>query len=156
MAENLPALPHLWRPRKARVATLIIALAVVLVLGAVAVLLPATEGTRTSVSNRIGVFAVGVGIAWFLVRHASVTLTATAAGLQVKNLFRSRLVAWNEVASVSLRKGDPWVTLVLADGDTVAVMAIQSSDGPAAPAAARELARLVARESAKAAPPATT
>ena len=38
----------------------------------------------------------------------------------------------------------PWVTLDLADADTVAVMAIQKADGPSAQDEAQRLAQLVA------------
>ena len=150
----LPTLPHTWRPRKARAASLAIAFAVLAVVGAVAMLLPAAGGRDVGLPDRIGVTMFGVGIAWFLVRHASVHVTARAEGIEVVNLFRRRTVAWGEVLAVTLRRGDPWVTLDLAGGDTLPVMGIQSSDGPAAPAAARQLARLVARESARPAPPA--
>lgn len=149
----LPSLPYTWRPRRARIAGFGIALFVLVVVGGVAMLLPSAGGTSLRTGDRIGVFGVGVGLAWFLSRHASVRVTARADGLDIRNLFRRRRVGWHEVAAVTLRRGDPWVTLDLADGSALSVMGIQSSDGPAAPAAARELARLVAREAARNPPP---
>lgn len=142
-------LPRTWRPRKARAFGLAIAVSVVLIVGFVAMLLPSAGGTGLRPGDRIGVFSVGLGIAWFLLRHASVRLIATERGLEVVNLFRRRHVEWTEVTGVTLRRGDPWVTLQLRDDTSVSVMGIQSADGEDALASARELARLVARESAR-------
>jgi hypothetical protein len=44
---------------------------------------------------------------------------------------------------VSMAEGAPWPTLDLADGSTVAVMGIQSSDGERANRALAELATLI-------------
>jgi hypothetical protein len=49
------------------------------------------------------------------------------------------------VIAVRLPPGAPWVTLDLADGNTVAVMGIQGSDGARARLAVRELRALVER-----------
>ncbi|HZE66247.1 MAG TPA: PH domain-containing protein, partial [Sporichthyaceae bacterium] len=84
-----------------------------------------------------------VGISWFLHKHASVRIVAGRDHLEVRNLFRSRTLAWGEVLAVRFRPGDPWAYLDLSDGETLAAMGIQASDGPAAVESARELARLV-------------
>jgi hypothetical protein len=52
---------------------------------------------------------------------------------------------WGEVLAVRLRPGDPWAFIDTSDGETVALMGIQASDGAAATAAARDLARLAHR-----------
>ena len=142
-------LPRTWRPRKARAYALGIAASVVIIVGLVALMLPSAGGTGLRPADRIGVFSVGLGIAWFLVRHSSVHLHATEAGLEVVNLFRRRHVEWTDITGVTLRKGDPWVTLQLRDDSSLSVMGIQASDGDLALANAREVARLVARESAR-------
>lgn len=142
-------IPRTWRPRKARAAAYGIAFAVLLVVGLVALLLPSAGGTHLREGDRIGVFSIGAGIAWFLIRHGNVRLTATEPGLEVVNLFRRRHLEWTDITGVTLRRGDPWVTLQLRDDTSVSVMGIQSSDGDLALANARELARLVARESAR-------
>jgi hypothetical protein len=148
-AEQPLRLPRTWRPRKARAFGLAIAISVVVIVGFVAMLLPSAGGTGLRPGDRIGVFSVGLGIAWFLLRHASVRLIATEGGLEVVNLFRRRHLEWTDITGVTLRKGDPWVTLQLRDDTSVSVMGIQSSDGEDALVSARELARLVARESAR-------
>ncbi|WP_019877013.1 PH domain-containing protein [Sporichthya polymorpha] len=137
------SLPHTWRPRKARIWCYAIATFMLVVLGIVAVILPDDGARAWNLPSRIGVFAVGVGLAAFLHRHANVRVLATDAGLEVVNLFRRHQLAWGEVLSVRLRRGDPWVYLDLSNGETIAAMGIQNSDGAAAPAAARALAELV-------------
>lgn len=64
---------------------------------------------------------------------------ADAAGIRLRNGFRTYRLTWSQVATVRLRSGDPWVKLVLherfvggpSDGDAkvVACMGLQSSDG---------------------------
>jgi hypothetical protein len=119
-------------------------MAVVLTL---AVLLPSGGGLPFPLADRIGIVLVGAAVAGVLVRQGLVRLTADERGLYVVNLFRRRRLEWDEVVSVSFRRGDPWLMLDLADGETLAVMGIQSADGPSARAAAVEVAALVAQRS---------
>ena len=53
------------------------------------------------------------------------------------NLLRTRFLEWPEVVRVGFRRGDPWVLLDLADGETQPVMAIQANDGERAVQAVR-------------------
>jgi hypothetical protein len=68
--------------------------------------------------------------------------------LLVVNGYRRREFAWPQVVAARLPPGAPWVTLDLADGETVAVMGIQGSDGDRARVALRELKALIAAASA--------
>jgi hypothetical protein len=144
---KLPALPKTWRPRRARIVAFAIAVVVMVVLVVVAILLPSGGGRPFGLFDRIGIVAVGAVVAGFLVRQGSVRLIADEHGLDVVNLFRRRRLEWAEVLGVSLRPGDPWLLLDLSDGETLAAMGIQASDGPAAAVAAREVAALVADRS---------
>jgi hypothetical protein len=140
---DTPSLPHTWRPRKARIFCYAIAGLLMLVLIVVAIILPDDGARPWGLASRLGVVAVGLPMAGFLHRHADVRIIATESGLEVVNLFRRHRLQWGEVLAVRLHRGDPWVYLDLSDGETIAAMGIQNSDGDAAPAAARELARLV-------------
>jgi Bacterial PH domain len=137
------ALPHTWRPRRGRIVCYTISAILLTVTAVIALLLPHEGAFVFSIGDRIGVFAFALGISWFLHRHASVKLVAQQDGLLVVNLFRRRMLSWGEVLAVRLRPGDPWAFLDLSDGETLAAMGIQASDGPAAVTSARELARLV-------------
>ncbi len=72
------------------------------------------------------------------------SVRAREDGLTVVNGYRARQLEWAEVVSVSLNPNRPWAMLDLDDGQTVAVMAIQNSDGARAARSARELAGIVA------------
>jgi hypothetical protein len=144
LSPPLPTLPKTWRPRRARIVAFAIAAVVMVALIVVAILLPSGGGRPFGLLDRIGIVAVGAVVAGFLVREGLVRLIADERGLYVVNLFRRRRLEWAEVIAVSLRPGDPWLLLDLADGETLAVMGIQSTDGPPAQVAAREVAALVA------------
>lgn len=65
-------------------------------------------------------------------------------GLRVTNGYRYYEFSWPEVVAISLSRHRPWALVDLADGSTRALMALQTSDGPRATVAAREIAVLIA------------
>lgn len=68
------------------------------------------------------------------------TLVRTdAAGITVRNGFRSHRLGWAEAVNITLPRGAPWAVLDTADGSVVAVMAVQQADGDRARAAVRNL-----------------
>jgi hypothetical protein len=140
-------LPHTWRPRRTRIFCYAIAAGLVLVMGIVAVILPDDGARAWNLTSRVALFGVSLPMAAFLHRHADVRIIATDAGLEVVNLFRRHRLQWGEVLAVRLQRGDPWAYLDLSNGETIAAMGIQNSDGAAAPAAARQLAHLVRERS---------
>jgi len=138
------------RPRAARVVSLALAAAVLTMMTTIAVALPRITGTPAGVGDRLGFGLFGVAVAWFLLREAGVRADPDPAGLTVRNLFRTRRVAWAQIVSVRFGPDRPWVQLDLADGGTLAVMGVQRADGARAREDARRLATLVARHSATA------
>lgn len=137
-----------FRPRAGRVVPLALGgVLLVMMLGIAAFLTPIT-GREAGAGDRVGMAVFGVGAAWFLTRLGSVRANARPAGLLVRNIARTRTLTWAEVVSVRFGPDRPWVQLDLADGETLAVMAVQRADGAYAQAEARRLATLVARHSA--------
>lgn len=137
-----------FRARAARLVGTVLASAVLIMMGSIAVLLPGpvrgqAGGMGLSTADRVGIVAFAVAVAWFLLRHAGVRADPDDAGLTVRNLLLTRRVAWAEIVSVRFGAGRPWVQLDLADGTTLAVMAVQSADGRYGTAEARRLATLV-------------
>jgi hypothetical protein len=128
-----------FRPRRARRVAYPIAAVWMLVMAALAFLLP----VRLTVWDRAGFLLVGVLVAWFMHRQASVVAVPSEGGLHVQNLFLSRDLEWAEILAVRFGGGQPWVALDLSDGDTLAVMAIQRADGARGVAESRRLATLV-------------
>lgn len=128
-----------FRSRRARVVTL--------TLGAVAVLVFAAVGVGLYVASghpdRLLLAAFGLAVAAVCWRYASICALPDREGLVVRNLLLTRTVAWSAVERVEYGGGTPWPTLVLDDGDTLAVMAIQRADGARADAEASRLAALV-------------
>lgn len=98
------------------------------------------------VGDQLALVGLGLGLAAFLGRYASIRAVPHEAGLTVRNLMLTRTIAWDEVIEVRFPDGAPWVTLELDDGDELAVMAIQRADGETARAEALRLARIVDRQ----------
>lgn len=94
--------------------------------------------------DRAGFLVVGLAIAAFLVRQATVRADPSPTALRVRNLGGARTVAWEEISEVRWGGGLPWVQLDLHDGETLGVMAVQRADGASADAEAARLAALAA------------
>ncbi len=132
-----------FRPRLARWVTLAIGVVALLLTVVLVVALRELHWT-----DRTGFAVVGLLVVWFCWREAAVVARPDDDGLTVRNLLVVRRLTWAEVVDVRFGEGRPWVQLDLADGDTLAVMAIQRADGTTALQEARRLATLVARHTA--------
>jgi hypothetical protein len=121
----LPRLPVTFRPIVTRIVLLTVGAAVFGVLALIAVLLPAGGAVSWSLPDRLTVAASGLVVWAVLALLSRPKAVADAGGLTVVNLTTRRRLEWAEVLRVTLRPGDPWVTLDLADGTVLAVMAIQ-------------------------------
>src|SRR5699024_6971768 len=75
--------------------------------------------------------ALGALITAFLAMLGLVKAVPGEHGLFVRNILSRHRLEWAQIIAVRLveQSGDPWVTLDLSDGTTIAVMAIQRSDG---------------------------
>jgi MFS family permease len=133
-----------FRPRRGRAVALFFAAFTMLLFGLIAVFLPGpAEGGNWRTGDKVFFAAVGLAIAFLLWRFASIRAVPTRDGITVRNLVMTRGLSWREVADVRFSGGDPWVTLLLDDTDTLAVMAIQKADGEFGRAEAGRLAALV-------------
>jgi len=132
-----------FRPRRGRGVALGVVWTSLAVFGIIAVVMPAQVDGRWGLGDRLMFFGLGVAIAFLAWRYASIIAVPSRAGLVVRNLVLTRTLEWAEVVGIQFGGGEPWVTLDLEDGDTVAVMAIQKADGPLAGREASRLAALV-------------
>jgi hypothetical protein len=131
-----PRLPTSWRPVLTRVVLLGLAAVSVGFFTLIAVIGPSNWQRH----DRIGIGVSGLLFALVLVVLARPVARADREGLTVVNFVRRRRLDWAEILGVNLRRGDPWVLLDLADGGTLAVVAIQTGSGlRQAVRAAREL-----------------
>ncbi len=135
-----------FRPRRGRAVALASAVLAVVVFAVVALLLPGeAAGGAWTPGDRLLFGLCGVAIAALLGRYAMIRAVPTTDGLAVRNIFLSRTVGWEHVEAVRFGGGEPWVTLDLDDGDTLAVMAVQRADGERSVVEAERLATIVAR-----------
>lgn len=130
-----------FRPVRGRVVPIVIGIAILVGAIALAVVLPEQYGPM----DRITCAGIGVAVAAFMSRYATIHASPTAEGLQVRNLGPGELVPWEEITAVRFSQGMPWVRVDLADGTDMAVMAIQRADGPRSLDEAQRLADLVGR-----------
>jgi hypothetical protein len=144
MSTARAALHAPFRSRRGRAVTRVGAVAQAVVLVAAAAVLPWSGPAQVGWLDRVGFVVVAAVIGWFLLRLGGVAATPSETGLVVRNILLTRRLAWTEVLQVRFGPGDPWVTLEVADGDTLAVMAIQRADGEAGRLEAGRLATLVA------------
>lgn len=114
-----------FRPRMARLVGL--ALAALVTVGTVAFVVPLWDYFGTG--SALGVVALGLAVAWFCWRQAGVRADVDEAGVTVRNLVVTRRLEWAQVVAVRFGQGRPWVQLDLSDGDVLAVMGVQQSDG---------------------------
>jgi hypothetical protein len=113
------------------------------VFGVIAVVMPSQVDGRWGLGDRLMFFGLGVAVALIAWRYASIRAVPSRAGLVVRNLMLTRTLDWPEIVGIQFGGGEPWVTLDLEDGDSVAVMAIQKADGPVAGREASRLAALI-------------
>ena len=137
-------LPRTWRPLGVRIAGTVAALLLVgLCVGAWIALGEDIRGRFTlwQRSTLIGLGLMGA-VVWLALLRSRVT--AAVDEVAVVNGFKRRDLAWAQIVAVRLRRGAPWAEMDLSDGTTIAVMAIQGSDGERARTAVREFRSVLA------------
>ena len=137
-----------FRPRAGRVVPFGLGVAALAMMVGTATFLPQITGAAAATGDRVGIAAFGLLTAWFLHRLGAVRADPDDIGLTVRNIAHTQRLTWAEIVSVRFGPDRPWVQLDLADGDTLAVMAVQRADGARAQAEARRMATLVALHSA--------
>ncbi|MFI7274773.1 PH domain-containing protein [Streptomyces sp. NPDC049879] len=118
-------LPVTFRPTVTRVVLLAIGFSVLAVMTVIAFLLPAQGAVVWGTGDRAAFVGSGLLVLGVTLLLARPRVTADRDGVTVVNLTTTRRLAWAQIVRVTLRPGDPWVTLDLADGTVLAVMAIQ-------------------------------
>ena len=132
------------RPRKATIGCVVAAVAVVLVCSFVATALRGeTEGGGVfHAADQYAMVGLGLLCAAGLLAFARPRVWANASGVKVRNIVGVYELPWEIVAAVSFPRGASFAQLELADGDVVAMNAIQAVDGDHAVTAIRALRAL--------------
>jgi hypothetical protein len=134
------------RPRRLRVVCWVCAASVVVVFTLVATALRGgTEGGGAFAAGDQGAM-VGLGLllAAGVLMISRPRLVADARGLRIRNIIGGYELPWAVVRAVRFDDRSPWLSLELADDDTVAVMAVQAADKERAVAVVRRLRAMLA------------
>ena len=134
-----------FRPRQGRRVALTMAVLSVLIFSGGALSLPRVDPVvgGWDVVDRLMLASCGLAVAAALWRFASIRAVPSRRGLVVRNLLTTRTLQWAQIIRVQFGGGAPWVSVDLADTDTVAVMAIQKAEGARGRAEAARLSALV-------------
>ena len=137
------SLPHTWRPLGVRLAGGALGGALlILVVGAWLAFPPEVQDTFTPFQRLTAIFLGLLAAAtWFALLRSRVV--ANPEHLIVVNGYKRRDFEWAQVVAIHMPPGAPWATLDLDDGDTCAVMGIQSSDGDRSRLALRQVRALL-------------
>ncbi len=142
--------PELYRPfvpRRARRVAYGVAMFQLVVLTVIALILPGSGPVAFAWYDRAQMIGLAVTVALVLWRFGQVSARPESTHLVVHNLIRTTRLSWPQVVAVHFGDGAPWVSLDLADGESLAVMAVQRADGAAGQSEAQRLATLVALNS---------
>jgi hypothetical protein len=143
---NEVALPRHYRPFGARLATAAAGIVLTAAVVFLWLMLPDEVQADFTVFERVTLvaFFLAVLVVLFAVYRSSAT--ADEDGLTVVNGYRTHRYAWAEIVRVSLSPNRPWALMDLDDGETMAILAIQGSDGERAVRSARELAAVLEQQ----------
>jgi PH (Pleckstrin Homology) domain-containing protein len=136
-------LPKVFRPLGVRLAVLAFGTALLVTTAAIWFTFPDEVQDQFTPIQRVTVAIMGLGVAAIGFALARCSVRADDGGLTVVNGYVTRHFAWEEVVDVTLRPGNPWAVLDLADGTSQSALGIQGSDGNRAQQQVRELRRLV-------------
>lgn len=138
-----PTLPARFRPYGVRYAGWIFGVALLVVMVVVWLTLPSNVQDGFTLLQRATVAAMYLAGAATAHALGRCRVDADEHGLRVVNGYRTHDLQWAQVLAVRLAPGNPWATLDLADGTSVAAMGIQGSDGQRARRDARRLRSLI-------------
>lgn len=140
---DLPALPVRYRPLGVRLAAAVVGGLLVATLVGVFVALPAEVQRGFTLSQWVTYLLMLAGV--LVVGHALARcrVDADEHGITLVNGYRTHRLEWGQVVAVTLRPGNPWAVLDLADGTARSALGIQGSDGSRAVRHTRQLRALI-------------
>jgi hypothetical protein len=130
-------------PRRGRRVAWAFAVGSVVVFSVMGLLLDTAGYGGWSTPDTLLAVAFGVLVGFVMWRFAAIRALPSREGIVVRNVALTRRLRWDEIEGVRFGGGEAWAWLDLDDGDQVAVMAIQRSDGAFGREEASRLAALV-------------
>lgn len=144
--ETSTAAPVAAVPHRMRLVCAVTAGVVLLVMIVVAVLLKhsSTGVVSFHTSDQIAMVVLGVILAAGILALGRPRVDADLSGIRVRNILASHRLPWDMVRAVRFERSSAWATLLLSNGDELAVLALQAADGERAVRAVDGLRALVA------------
>jgi PH (Pleckstrin Homology) domain-containing protein len=117
-------------PRRLRVICACAAVAIVAVMTVVAVLLKSstTGVVAFQTADQVAMVGLGLALAAGVLFVSRPRVDADAAGIEVRNIVGTYRLPWTLVHSVRFDRHSPWATLLLRNGEELAVLAVQAAD----------------------------
>jgi hypothetical protein len=138
------------RPRRAVISSVVGAVAVAVLFVVIAVLLETTPtGVYFRLADQVSIALIGLLIAGGLLLMARPRVRADAEGIEVRNVFVTRRLAWSDVVRVAFPDGASWARLELPDYEYLPVLALQATDRDRAVAGITRLRELHAAARAR-------
>lgn len=142
-------------PRRLRTIVAVAALGVLAAMTVVALRLPSSSVGVVAFGtvDQVAMFGLGIVVAGAILLLGRPRVDADEHGVRVRNVATSQDVPWERVTAVRFEQKSSWATLLLRNGDELAVLALQASDGERAVVALRGLRSLLAAHQAAHAKP---
>jgi hypothetical protein len=133
-------------PRRLRVVTRLAAAGLVAAMTVVAVLLKSstTGVVAFRTADQVAMIGLGLAMGAGVLLLGRPRVDADADGIRIRNIVAAHELPWSVVDAVRFDRHSPWATLLLGNGDEVAVLGVQASDGERALTAVRGLRALLA------------
>ncbi|TFV91700.1 PH domain-containing protein [Blastococcus sp. CT_GayMR20] len=144
MSEKAEPAPVTAVPRRMRQVCAAVAAVVVGVMAYVALTLPSTTNTVVAygAADQVAMAGLGLALAAMILALGRSRVDADADGVRFRNIALGHELPWSAVRAVAFERKSPWASLVLENGDEVALLAIQAVDRERAVAAVEGLRAL--------------
>jgi hypothetical protein len=133
-------------PRRMRLVCAVVATAVVVVMVVVGLLLKSSSTGVVSfhTTDQVAIIVLGVVIGAGILLLGRPRVDADADGIRVRNILATHRLPWDLVRAVRFEGSSAWAALALANGDELAVLAVQAADKERAAQAVEGLRSLLA------------
>lgn len=138
-------------PRRMRQLCALLAAVVVVVMSYVALTLKSssTGVVRFGTVDQFAIAGIGLVLGAGLLALGRSRVDADAEGIRFRNIALGHALPWTAVRAIAFERKSPWASLVLRNGDEVALVAIQAVDKMHALRAVEGLRALLAAAQAK-------
>ena len=133
-------------PRRLRLICAVVAAVIVVVMVVVGLLLKSSSTGVVSfhTSDQVAMIVLGLVFGAGVLALGRPRVDADADGVRVRNIVGSYALPWAMVRGIEFQRSSQWAALLLANGDELAVLALQAGDGERAAAAVEGFRALLA------------